>query len=82
MKDSIQFKGNAANEAFKILARTPKPHTPIESALSEALLLVLDNVDYVRGNCGVTEMVGAVLPKEIIAEAREALAKAGIKSAL
>lgn len=39
----------------------------------EALRLVLDQVDYVRGNCGITDMVGAVLPKGIIAIARKAL---------
>lgn len=39
----------------------------------QALMLVLDQVDYVRGNCGITDMVGAVLPKEIIAIARKAL---------
>jgi hypothetical protein len=41
--------------------------------IREALMLVLDQVDYVRGNCGLTEMVGACLPKEIIAIARKAL---------
>jgi hypothetical protein len=40
-----------------------------------ALLTILDQVDYLAGNCDVTEMVGAVLPKEIILLAREALKK-------
>ena len=40
----------------------------------EALQLVLDQVDYTRGACGLTEMVSAVLPKEVIAKAREAIA--------
>lgn len=39
-----------------------------------ALLTVLDQVDYLAGNCAVTEMVGAILPKEIILLARKALA--------
>jgi hypothetical protein len=39
-----------------------------------ALLTILDQVDYTNGACGVTEMVGAVLPKEIIALARKAIA--------
>ena len=39
-----------------------------------ALLTVLDQVDYTSGACGVTEMVGAVLPKEVIALARKAIA--------
>lgn len=42
----------------------------------EALQLVLDQVDYTSGACSVTEMVGAVLPKEVIAKAREAIAAA------
>lgn len=39
-----------------------------------ALLTVLDHVDYTKGACGLTEMVGAVLPKEVIALARKAIA--------
>ena len=39
----------------------------------EALLTVLDQVDYTAGNCQVNEMVGAVLPTEVIVLAREAL---------
>jgi hypothetical protein len=39
----------------------------------DALLLVLDQVDYTAGACSLTEMVGAVLPKEVIQKAREAL---------
>jgi len=42
--------------------------------LRQALLLVLDQVDYTSGACGLTEMVGAVLPKEIIVQARSACA--------
>ena len=38
-----------------------------------ALLTVLDQVDYLAGNCRMNEMVGAVLPKEVIILAREAL---------
>ena len=38
-----------------------------------ALHLLLDNIDYVAGNCRLNEMVGAVLPKEIIKIARDAL---------
>lgn len=39
----------------------------------EALLLVLDHVDFTNKACHFTEMVGAVLPKEVIAKAQEAL---------
>ena len=38
-----------------------------------ALLTVLDHVDYVAGNCHVTAMVGATLPKQVIELAREAI---------
>lgn len=40
-----------------------------------ALLTVLDQVDYTNGACGLTEMVGAVLQKEVIALARKAIAE-------
>jgi len=39
-----------------------------------ALQTILDHVDYTTGVCQVNEMVGAVLPKEIIFLARQALA--------
>lgn len=45
----------------------------------EALLLILDQVDYIAGNCGPTEMVAAVLPREIIALARKSLAAESTK---
>lgn len=41
--------------------------------LRSILLTVLDQVDYKAGNCGVNEMVGAVLQPEIIVIAREVL---------
>ena len=37
-----------------------------------ALRLVLDCVDYIGGNCRINEMVGAVLPCEILKRARRA----------
>lgn len=39
-----------------------------------ALQTVLDQVDYTNGACRFTEMVGAVLPKEVIVLARKAIA--------
>ena len=41
-----------------------------------ALLTVLDQVDYTTGACRPNEMVGAVLPKEVILLARIAIADA------
>ncbi len=48
-------------------------HEAAVRVLREALALILDNADYTRGNCRVNELVGAVLPKEILAKARAAL---------
>lgn len=41
--------------------------------LRKALMLMLDCVDYTKGSCGLTEMVGGALPSKIISIAREAL---------
>lgn len=41
--------------------------------LRGALRMLLDQIDYTRGNCRVTEMIGAVLSREAIAVARCAL---------
>lgn len=43
--------------------------------LLQALLTVLDQVDYVAGNCRVNEMVGAVLPEEVITLSRAVISK-------
>jgi hypothetical protein len=39
-----------------------------------ALRVLLDQVDYTAGACAPTEMVGAVLPRDVIALCRNALA--------
>jgi hypothetical protein len=39
----------------------------------EALQVVLDSVDYTAQACGPTEMVAAVLPREVIVLARKAI---------
>lgn len=44
-------------------------------AVDEALETLLDQVDYTAGNCYPTEMVGAVLAKEVILLCRRALPK-------
>lgn len=41
-----------------------------------ALALVLDQVDYTAGACKLTEMVGAVLPREVILTCRLVLLSA------
>jgi hypothetical protein len=45
----------------------------MENELRIALRLMLDCVDYTAGNCRVNEMVGAVLPREIIERAKKLL---------
>lgn len=40
-----------------------------------ALATILDSVDYTAGNCRPNEMVGAVLPKEMIVMARQSIAE-------
>jgi hypothetical protein len=42
--------------------------------LRDALLLVLDHVDYMHRACTITEAVGAVLPVNVIEIARAAIA--------
>lgn len=39
----------------------------------EALLLVLDQVDYTEGACSVAELVGGALSRQVLAVAREAV---------
>jgi len=49
-----------------------RPKGDEEMDCKTALLTLLDQVDYTTGACDATEMVGAVLPKEVIALARSA----------
>jgi hypothetical protein len=42
----------------------------------QALRVLLDQVDYTSGACTMTEMVGAVLPREVLAKARAAIKRA------
>lgn len=70
-------------EALKFLIKDlhPTPSPTVGQADSSnvrlnsetALRLILDSVDYTSGACRVNEMVGAVLPTEIIIIARKAL---------
>ena len=43
---------------------------------SEALLTILDAIDYKAGNCSGTDMVAAVLPEVLIDNARTTLKEA------
>lgn len=46
-----------------------------EQKLEAALRTILDAIDYTVGNCGLTEMVAATLPVQLITQAKEALKK-------
>ena len=46
--------------------------TPAMDPAKQWLLTILDQVDYTAGACTPNEMVGAVLPREVIAQARAA----------
>lgn len=43
---------------------------------TEALRLILDQVDYTKDACAPTEMVGAVLPMSVIEQCHRSLAAA------
>lgn len=67
MREPITLKPNA----FPLSDYLPKESKI--STLQTALYLILDCVDYTSGSCLPNEMVGAVLPKEIIESAKRAL---------
>lgn len=54
-------------------ATKTKPAFRNEERLRAMLLTVLDNVDYTKGACSAVDMVGAVLPKEVITLAHKVL---------
>lgn len=68
------LKQAVADEGAANVALTNRVGLSRETELRSAVLLLLDHVDYTAGACSLTEMVGAVLPKEIIAIARKAVA--------
>ena len=41
--------------------------------LRDALLTILDNVDYTSGACRMNETIGGILPAIVIRQARDAL---------
>lgn len=81
-KQTLEKIRKQANKSTKKdLAKIAKLEAQLEdsrgnaSNLQEALLLVLDNVDYDRQPELATQMVGAVLPRVILAKARLAVRK-------
>jgi hypothetical protein len=74
--DQIKRLNEEINSYAEVQAetRTHAEHLQKENEqLRSALLVVLDQVDYTAGNCGLTEMVGAVLDRGVIAKARGVL---------
>jgi hypothetical protein len=47
-------------------------HTSNEDTLRSALRILLDHIDYERGACRPNEMIGAVLPVEVLRRCKSA----------
>jgi hypothetical protein len=65
LRSQLSVANNAYDRMEKEIAQLEKEN--------EALRVVLDHVDYTTGACKPTEMVGAVLPTNIIARVKVAL---------
>ena len=69
-----------SSQVREILSRT-NPITDDERKIFEnrlreyhyRMLVLLDQVDYIRGNCGVNSMVGSVLDRELLESMRKFL---------
>jgi Cdc6-like AAA superfamily ATPase len=73
---SLSEQINDDIEEAQLLKQSIKEYEIYEKQINDlrkALIIILDQVDYTVGNCRVNEMVGAVLPKEIIQMARNIL---------
>jgi hypothetical protein len=72
----IERVNEEMNNYAEVLAKTKERAERLQKEneqLRSALLVILDQVDYTAGNCGLTEMVGAVLDRSVIAKARGVL---------
>lgn len=70
------MNGKDLQEIFSAVAEGKRQEREHVEALTAALGAILDAVDYTSGACRPTEMVGAVLPEELLACARTAIAGA------
>ena len=66
---------NDLKEAYMAHQIRIRAETEAENLLA-TLETILDAIDYTSGACRVNEMVGAVLPKELIQKARMVIARA------
>lgn len=62
-----------AEKAVDKLAATAMKVKQERDQFKSILLVILDCVDYTAGNCRANEMVGAVLPREVIERVRLAV---------
>lgn len=68
-KIKVQYAGTIApglRQSIDILCSRARAHDQLRASLEA----ILDATDYTAGACSVTEMVGAVLPLELINNAR------------
>ena len=77
--DQISALRRRAARPFPTTINTDAGPVPLADVLAwadgmrDVLLTLLDQVDYTAGNCSLTEMVGACLPREVINLVRAAL---------
>lgn len=78
-KNNLVVANDITQEKADFLTTAANAHYPNQAKIDEmlaALQVLLDAIDYTSGNCRVNEMVGAVLPKELIEKAKAAIAQA------
>lgn len=77
-QETIEYLSSEVKNATELVRQRNEENERLRKILatSEAsVLLLLDQVDYTTGRCRVNEMVGAVLPTEVIALVRTKLNK-------
>lgn len=62
IRDNVQIKNETMTDALDEIERLQVN----VQGLRNLLMVVLDAIDYTAGNCRPNEMVGAVLPQEVI----------------
>jgi len=70
-----EHDGQSAARPARLIARPVGPHMARKESILDcrtALLTLLDQIDYTAGNCRPNEMIGAILPANVLALCREA----------
>lgn len=67
--------GEKQEDSATRATRTPRPDgsQPEQAALLSTFQVVMDCVDYTAHNCSTIQLIGAVLPVDVIQQAREAI---------